>query len=149
MVRSRGKGPVELLSKSEREGLENQKAELESQLKELDEFGQGTPAAQMDKAEIKRQIARIEKALAARETPHVTGAKKDELIKEAHEIEEKLRDGMPTRDEMNHPARYPGAVRKHLNWLKRNAALIERYRHIQLLVNPDQPESVETLRKDR
>jgi hypothetical protein len=56
---------------------------------------------------------------------------------------------MPTRDEMNHPAKNPGAVRKHMRWDVRNKPLIERFRTIQRLINPDEPESIENLRKDK
>ena len=65
------------------------------------------------------------------------------------EIEDRLVVGMPTRYEMDHPARCPGAVRKHLAWLSRNNPLIERYVEIQKILRPEEPKSVEALRKDK
>jgi hypothetical protein len=70
------------------------------------------------------------------------------LAKEAQEIERKLQEGMPTREEMAHPSRNPGAVRKHLNWTARNNPLIQRYKTIQRTINPDDPHSIENLRRD-
>jgi hypothetical protein len=137
------------LSKTEREGLDDQKKDLEGQLKELDEFGRGTPAAQMDKATIQKQINRIDRVIEQHEPPKISGSRKDELDKECQDIRGVLVQGMPTKYEMDHPAKCPGAVRKHLNWLKRNTKLIERHRTIQRLINPDEPLSVEDLRKEK
>jgi hypothetical protein len=56
---------------------------------------------------------------------------------------------MPTRDEMRFPAKNPGAVRKHMAWSTKNAQRIERYRYIQRVLNPDDPRSVENLRREK
>jgi len=149
---TRGKGtkkPVEFLSNTEREVLNEQKKDLETQLRDSREFGAGTPAAAMDQAAIQKQIRRIDTVIENHEPPKITGNRKDELAKECREIDEALKQGMPTRYEMDHPAKSPGAVRKHLNWLRENAARIERHRTIQRLINPEAPESVEELRRDK
>jgi len=148
MVRSKGK-VKEFLSNTEKDVLTGQRADFVTQLKDLNEFGQGTAAAQIDKGAIQKQIDRIDRTIAEREPPKVSGARRDELIKEAEAIKVQLAIGMPTRDEMNHPAKNPGAVRKHMRWDVRNKPLIERFRTIQRLINPDEPESIENLRKDK
>ena len=149
MTRGRGIKKQEYLSKTETDGLQDSKRDLESQLKEIEEFGAGTPAAQMDRSAIKKQIDRIDRTLDERVAPKVSGNRKDELLKETMQIRERLSQGMPTRYEMDHPAKSPGAVRKHMAWLKRNQQDIERHRTIQRLINPDEPESIEMLRKDK
>lgn len=149
MVRGKGTKKQEFLSTTEKDVLAGQRADLVTQLKDLNEFGQGTAAAQIDKGSIQKQIDRIDRTIDERQPPKISGSRKDELIKEAGDIEEKLRIGMPTREEMNHPAKNPGAIRKHMKWLERNNPLIERYRTIQRLVNPDEPKSVESLRVDK
>ena len=148
MVRGSGK-TKELLSSTEREGLIDAKRELLDTQKELTQFGKGTAAEQLDQAAIQRQIRNIDKAIADREPPKLRGAQKDELAKEAEEIENRLREGMPTRDEMRFPGRNPGAVRKHMAWSAKNTQNIERYRYIQRVINPDDPRSVENLRREK
>jgi hypothetical protein len=148
MVRPKAKA-VEYLSNTERDVLDEQKKDFETQLKDIKEFGAGTPAAQMDASAIQKQIKRIDKVIEEREAPKVSGSRKDELYKECEKIREILVQGMPTKYEMDHPAKCPGAVRKHLNWLRKNTTLIERHRTIQRLINPDEPMSVEDLRKEK
>lgn len=148
MVRGSGK-TKELLTPSEKEGLLDQKRELQDTLKETQQYGKGTSAEQLDQAALQRQINRIDTVIAEREPPKLRGVQKDDLAKEAQKIEEELMDGMPTREEMRFPARNPGAVRKHMNWLNRNNPKIERYRYIQRLINPDAPRSVENLRREK
>lgn len=151
MVRSKGKVAKQLapLSNTEKDVLTGQRADLVTQLKDLDEFGQGTAAAQIDKGAIRKQINRIDQSIAEREPPKISGSRRDELLKEAERIKEQLSIGMPTREEMAHPAKNPGAVRKHMRWDAKNKPLIERFVFIQQLVNPDEPESIETLRKEK
>lgn len=149
MVRGKGIQHKEVLSANEKAGLLDSKRDLENQLKEAEEFGAGTAASQIDKSTIKKQIDRIDREIELREPPKISGTRKDELAKEARAIEEQVIQGMPTREEMNHPAKHPGAVRKHLGWLKRNNHLIERYRRIQRLINPEEPDMIENLRKDK
>ena len=70
---------------------------------------------------------------------------------EARQLEDRFKEGLPTRDEMAHPARNPGAVRKHMKWLTRNEAsgAVDRYRQIQRTINPGDERSIENLRKDK
>jgi len=148
MVRGSGK-TKELLSTTEKEGLLDQKRELQDTLKETQQYGKGTAAEQLDQAALQGQINRIDTVIAEREPPKLSGIKKDELAKEAERLENELREGMPTREEMRFPGRNPGAVRKHMNWDRSNAPKIERYRYIQRLLNPEVPRSVENLRREK
>jgi len=146
----RGSGKIkELLSPAEKEGLLEQKREMQDTLKETQQYGKGTAAEQLDQAKLQQQMDRIDKAIADREPPKLRSAQKDELAKEAKALEEELRVGMPSKDEMSHPSKNPGAVRKHMGWNSRNAQRIERYRYIQRVLNPDDPRSVENLRREK
>ena len=149
MVRGSGKTREMPLSASEKESLLDQKRELQDTLKETQQYGKGTAAEQLDQSKIQQQINRIDQTLIDRQPPKLTGAQKDELVKEAEQIERELSDGMPTRYEMDFPSKNPGAVRKHLNWSAKNAQRIERYRYIQRIINPNAPRSVENLRREK
>lgn len=148
MVRGSGK-TKELLSPAEKENLLDQKRELQDTLKETQQYGKGTSAEQIDQAVLQKQIDRIDKAIEEREPPRLRGAQKDELAKEAEQIEAELREGIPSRYEMDFPSKNPGAVRKHLAWSAKNAQKVERYRYIQRVLNPDDPRSVENLRREK
>lgn len=146
MVRGSGK---ELLSASEKEALLDQKKELESTLKEKEEWGKGTAAEGIDSGRIKAEIAHIEKAIHDREPPRLKDITKDKIAGEIRELESSLKQGMPSRDEMNHPEKNAGAVRKHIAWCQRNGQNIERYKYLQRTLNKDNPESYERLRRDK
>ena len=148
MVRGSGK-TKELLTPAEKGGLLDEKHELQGTLKETQQYGKGTAAEQLDQAALQRQIDHIDKVIADREPPKLRGAQKDEMAKEAEQLENEMREGMPTRDEMRFPAKNPGAVRKHMAWGTKNAQRIERYRYIQRVLNPDDPRSVENLRREK
>ncbi|MDP2941987.1 MAG: hypothetical protein Q8O36_00515 [Candidatus Omnitrophota bacterium] len=148
---TRGKGK-QILSPSEREGLEEEKRELEVALKDAEsgEYGKGTSAS-VDTAALKRQIARIEQALDDGKAPKVSDRTRDELVKEAEELKERIIQGMPTKYEMDHPAMCPGAVRKHLNWDKRTQKDKARYKQIMNILEPEDPTAadLEKFRKEK
>jgi hypothetical protein len=148
MVRAKGHKVNEVLSPVEKEGLNDQVRELKDSLKERRQYGIGTAAEQIDESKIKREISRIENSIAVREVK-VTGAERDKLAKEADELEQKLIAGLPTRYEMDSPAKNPGAIRKHMNWMVRNQENVERWRYIQRVINPYDPRSIENLRKEK
>ena len=137
------------MSLSEREGLEDEKRELETTLAELAQSGAGTQAEGIDRDRLRGEIKRLDVAIGERTAPSARGAEKDKLIKEEAELEETLQQGMPTRYEMRRPSENPGAVRKHQNWTLRNIENVERYRTIQRILRPTEPKSVENLRKDK
>jgi hypothetical protein len=137
----------EFLSESERVGLEDQKRELEAELKNEEKYGKEGIA--INTATIQRQIKSIDHAIETRTPGRTRGADKDKLVKEEKELEEKISAGMPTDYEMRQPNRNPGAVRKHMNWDKRNVENINRYRQIQRILRPGEPKSIENLRKEK
>lgn len=138
------------MSPSEIQSLTDEKRELESIIKEVGEgVGEGSSGSQIDLNKIKREIAGIQNAIDTRSAPVPKGADKDKLVKEEGELENLIAEGMPTRYEMQFPTKNPGAVRKHMEWCKRNQLRIERYVLIQKMLRPLEPKSIEVLRKDK
>jgi len=150
MIRGKKK-PKEVLSRTEVQNIEEEKRDLELSLREAEGYGQGTAGEQMDKAKIRANIRRLDTAIADSDPGRVTSKAKDSLVREERELEARFVQGMPTRYEMDHPAKCPGAVRKHLHWLEMNEkpGYVARYRTIQRLIRPGEEKSVEALRKDR
>lgn len=145
------------LSQSELASLKDEKQELSVALREVEGgAGQGT-GADVDVGRIQKEIKRIDHVIAEGTAPTPRAVEKDRLVKEEEELEGLLAEGMPTRFEMNHPSKNPGAVRKHMAWCDRNnlrsdrwpKGRIYRYIEIQKLLRPFEPKSVENLRKDR
>ena len=120
MNRAIKKKPVNILSTTEVEQVKEEKKELEGVLQESEIAGVGTQAEQMDKARIKSQIRRLDLVLEESTPGRLTGQQRDALAKREIELEDILRQGIPTYDEMHHPAKNPGAVRKHMSWDLRN-----------------------------
>lgn len=147
MVRGQKK---QVLSVQEIENIKEEKKELEATLKEAEGYGEGTGRS-LNTGVIKGQIKRFDQVIHESTAPRVSGMQKDAMAKRAKELEDKFEAGMPTRYEMDHPARCPGAVRKHMKWLDRNEkpGAIEEYRQIQRVLNPGEELSVERLRKDK
>lgn len=138
------------LGESEIKELTEEKEHLQVSIDQASEAGPGSSRAGGVNIESNRaRIRQINNALETRSPHEAKGRAKDSLIREENEIEDRLIIGMPTRYEMDHPARCPGAVRKHLAWLNRNNQLIERYVEIQRILRPEEPKSVEALRKDK
>ena len=139
------------LSLSELQAIEDEKQSLETNLKDAGtDAGTGTQAeGRVNKFEIKSQIDVLQRLLDKSTPQTLTGMQRDALVKREKYLETTLKQGIPTRWEMDMPHKCPGAVRKHMNWLDRNNRLIEEYRDIQRLINPGAEKSVEQLRKDR
>ena len=149
MVRSKG-NQQRLLSEAEIRGIKEEKSELESSLKEAETAGIGTAAETINKGAIKYQIARLDKYLHEMTPGKLTGAQKDALVKREKELEDVLRVGLPSRYEMDHPSKCPGAVRKHMSWMVRceKPGFVREYKNIQRLLRPGEEKNVEQLRKD-
>lgn len=150
MVRAKAK-PKEVLSVNELGSLEQERAELERSLREGEGYGAGTKGEQVDKVAIQRQIKRISQSILDGSPGKLTGKQADSLEREARQLEERFQEGLPTRFEMAHPSKCPGAVRKHMKWLERNqnTGAVDRYRQIQRTLRPGEEKSIETLRKDK
>jgi len=138
MVRPKGK----ILSISEREGLVDEKRELEGQLKQVG-VGMGTAAEQMDTGAIRRQVAHLDKAIHEGTAPAVRGVGKDRLYARAKELKEIIIKGMPTQYEMDNPGKCVGAVGKHRNWEKATHMAREEFRQIMRTLEPDDPTAVD------
>ena len=154
MVRSKGNSavaekPKELLSQTEIETLRDEQRDIQNSINEAKSADGSSRAGAIDVNKLQGKVNHIEKSIQDRTPEQARGKAKDSLHREEIEIEDRLTIGMPTRYEMDHPARCPGAVRKHLAWLKRNNPLIERYVEIQKILRPEEPNSIEALRKDK
>ena len=150
MTRGHGKKKQEFLSPSEVQSLRDEKQELQATLNELQNgAGSGTSGSGINIAGIKGEMARIDKAIEERTPEKPSSITKDRLEKEEKALEERIAEGMPTRDEMARPTKNPGAVRKHMEWCKRNQASIERYVQIQRTLRPMEPKSIDVLRREK
>jgi hypothetical protein len=148
---ARGIKKKEILSSTELSGLKDERNDLERSLTEGEGYGAGTAGAQVDEGAVKNRIAQISASIIDGTPGRLTGKQKDSLHREAHELVERFKEGLPTRYEMDHPAKCPGAVRKHMRWLERNegTGAVDRFRQIQRIINPGEEESIESLRKDK
>jgi len=149
MIRAMKKKQV--LSVTEIENLKSEKAELVGALKEAEGYGLGTSGEQIDKAKIQAEIRHYDNEIEAGTPGRLAGKTKDSLYREERELEERFVVGLPTRYEMNHPGKCPGAVRKHLHWLAQNEkpGYVARYMVIQRTLRPGEEKSIEALRKDK
>lgn len=148
MIRAKKK---QVLSVGEIQNLKDEKRDLEQALEQAEGFGAGTAGEQIDKAKIKAEIAHYEHEIEAGSPGRLAGKTKDSLYREEKQLEEQFLKGLPTKYEMDHPGKCPGAVRKHMAWLNNNekTGYVDRYRQIQRMLRPGEEKSIETLRKDR
>ena len=137
----------EILSPAGKAALLDEKHDLEDTLREAETYGTGTAAEQLDKDGLRRQIRSIDNTVEALSPGQVRGKTRDSLIREIKNLAEHLKKGLPTKYEMDHPAKCPGAVRKHMGWDARNKDAIKRWRYLQNIINPEAPESIEELRE--
>lgn len=147
MVRGQKK-TQEYLSPSEHQALNDEKQELRATIKEIEEgAGEGSRSVSVD--QLRKEEAKIDRMISERTPVNVRAIEKDKLAKEEKELEEAIAEGMPTRYEMQQPSKNPGAVRKHMEWDRRNFKNISRYVQIQRILRPMEPKSIEVLRKER
>ena len=149
MVRSKGKHKI--LTQGEVEDIKFHKHEAEQALKQAGDYGAGTRADGIDKAKLQGQVKYFEKVLEDGKAPTVRGAGKDKLAAESKALEGIIKEGLPTRFEMDHPAKAPGAIHKHMNWAKRNKQNIARFKEINRTLTPEDPTAVdiERFRKEK
>ena len=126
--------------------MQDEKRDVDSTIREVES---GAGDGRIDVGKLKAESRRLGDAIDERAPAKATGMTKDRLVKEETELEEKISEGMPTRYEMAQPTKNPGAVRKHMEWCKRNQANIERYVQIQRTIRPFEPKSIEVLRKEK
>ena len=120
--------------------------ELQSDARTLEHY-LNSPAIQ-DKGAVKTQLNRVHKALREQSPPDLTGAQKDKVASRAQALEDKIRNGMPSSEEMRKNP--PGAVGKHMRWEKENKSDILEWKNTQITLNKgsDDPDlaNVERLR---
>jgi len=128
------------------QNLQDEKRELETTVREVES---GAGDGRINVAALKGEIQSLDNAIHERTAPRTTSTTRDKLHNEEKELEKVIANGMPTQDEMRRPSRNPGAVRKHMEWCKRNQEHIERYVEIQRNLRPHEPKSIEVLRKEK
>jgi len=128
------------------QSLQDEKRELEATEREIQD---GVGDGRIDATRIRNEIRKIDNVIGDRTPERVSGSRETSLRREEEALESKIADGMPTRDEMARPTKNPGAVRKHMEWCKRNQASIERYVQIQRQLRPLEPKSIEVLRREK
>jgi len=130
--------------------LQDEKQEIQATINELEGgAGAGSAGSAINVGSLKQQMASLDRAIEERTPEKIHGVTKDRLWKEEKDLEAKIADGMPSRYEMRKPTENPGAVRKHMEWCKRNQQNIERYVQIQRILKPMEPKSIEVLRRDK
>jgi hypothetical protein len=135
------------LSPAETQSLQDEKRELEATVREIEQEGAGDGRVDLNK--IRTEISRLDNIIGDRTPTRVSGSQKDKLHSEEKSLEASIALGMPTRDEMARPTKNPGAVRKHMEWCKRNQNAIKRYVQIQRELRPNEPKSIEVLRREK
>ena len=143
MARGKGVNPMTGLSRPMSEGelrdIQGQKQEAEASLKYATENQVGGAGASIDKSKLKAEINRYDAILQQGTPKKVAGVRKDDMVKEVERLKDEMRVNMPTRDEMDHPAKNPGAVEKHMKWEKRNLENIQKFKSLQRQIDPDNP----------
>lgn len=148
MVRGKKKQSQEyVLSQNELRGLKDERKELESTLDSLekDEYGKGTRAEAVDTSKVRQQIKNLD-AVITRSTSKMSGVEKDKANSRIRELESKMAEGMPTRNEMRDPTN----VHKHVQWVQRNQQRIDEFKHLNRRLSGDPSASnYERLRRER
>ena len=151
MVRGRGRQEQRSMTMGERTDIVGLKKEAEATLKHL-ESNPGTARGDViDRSKLKNEIRRYDDILHQGEPAAARGINKDRLVKRAEELREEMRKNMPTREQMDHPAKNPGAIQKHLKWAKLNDPKVREYKEIMRRLEPEDPTAmdVECLRREK
>ena len=103
-----------------------------------------------DKKTVKKRVARLKKALEESACHPVPEKHRDEMAKNIAVLEESIREGMPSRDEMMRNP--PGAVGKNIKWQRSKKHLVFAWKRAmaQLHYGTDDPDTcnVERLRPE-
>lgn len=145
-----------------------QKAEYEQKIKQAERFlatHKNSPfkrVRELDEGFAQSEIRKYKKILAERTAPEVDGKERDRIARRAKYLEAKIKEGMPTRDEMmgkrhsdpDNPNRkyqeaIPSIVDRNTKWMLANAARIKEWKHLKRILDPTNPGAcnVEQLRK--
>jgi len=139
------------LTMGERQDLQGQKQEIEATIRSIEESPGSNRGQGINVSNLKKQSAYLDGVLHEGTPKKMAGTVKDGLIKRAGVLREEMQVNMPTRFEMDHPAKSPGAIAKHIKWSEKNDPKIREYREIMRKVEPDDPTAtdVEQLRRDK
>jgi len=109
----------------------NQVDATEAEIQRLE--GQLTQPSLQDPGMARKQLNALKRTM-YEQAPHMfEGSEVDWQVRRAKDLEEELKEGMPTQAEMRKNP--PGAVSKHMNWEKRNQQKIQEWKHIKLRLN--------------
>lgn len=137
----------QVLSASEIAALKEESKEISATLNAANEHNGSN---KIDKGALKRQQAHIDRLIHEGSAPKLSGKEKDKLYARAKELESKIKQGMPTRDQMwAKRGEHPGIVRHQRQWEARNARDIQEWKQIQRALEPGDPtaSSIERLRR--
>lgn len=143
----------EVLSKRERDDLNDQKRELEETLKEPVQYD---AQRHVDRSNITQKITNIDRQIVTGTPQKMESVEKDRNWARIKELERDISHGMPTDSEMKgrmlkgggrEP--YPGMVGRHIAWTKENKDRVSEYKQIMRKLDPNNPNAgnVELLRK--
>ena len=131
----RGKGTQISLSEAERANIQEEIQELDETIKGNKEgYGAGNRGEGLNISGMQGEKKRLEKILDESAPRGLTDKKKDDLIREGKRLLEMMMEGLPTKEEMRFPAKYPGAIQKHMKWESLNRTRVARYKELQHIV---------------
>ena len=140
-----------VMSHSELASVKDERRSAESALKEMEreDYGKGGKGEEIDRGRLRKEAKRYANLEEQHNASAPTGAAKDRLAKKAEELRDKIRDGMPSKAEMNNLRRHPEAPTKNLAWEKRNAGSLQEYKQVMRRLERDNPyaASVERFRR--
>lgn len=152
---------VNLLNPGQKRDIEGKIESLERFLKEH-KNSSFKRIREADEGFARQELKRYRAMLAARTAPAVSGTDRDKVVRRVKYLETKIRDGMPTKDEMmgkrhSNPGQpnskyqeaIPSVVDQHMKWEAKNAGNIREWKHLKRILEPDNPDAtnVEQLRK--
>lgn len=116
----------------------------------------------IDKDEIRKKIKKNEKILEERKSPGTLEKDRDKLYRRAKELEEFIKDGMPTKDEhmgkrktnsdgKKYQEAQEGDINKEMRWMTEKASAVREWKRIMRMLEPDNPSitNVESLRPNK
>jgi len=147
----RAKKNKEVLASSALSDLKREKQEIEGTIKAIESEGVGDGTrgrAAIDVDRLKSEVKYLDTQIREGSAPDVRGKQKDDIHREAEELGKKIQEGMPTYDEMQNPAKNPGAIQKNRNWERDKQHLVLRWKNLMRILEPNDPtaSNVERLR---
>lgn len=127
-----------VMSQSELKALKEDAQMNRSMLQEMERerYGAGSRGSLLDKAALEKQIRHTERLVEKGIAPKIKGPEKDRLVARAKELEGRMKEGMPTYDEMNDLRRNPHAPMKNLAWERRNGQIAYEYKQVMRRLEP-------------